>query len=153
MDPGSPQPSRDARPAADVRAGGGRVVSQVFTAVAASVPAARAWTLHHLRGAGVDQEVGERVVLLVSEVATNAVQHTRSSRFRLRLDLTTHVEVWIHDDDHRVLPRPRAAQVGDVGGRGLGLVEALADAWGTRIEPAGAGKWVWFRIDHHPPRY
>src|SRR5450755_1463769 len=81
-----------------------RIVSRVFTAVTASVPAARAWTLRQLRRSAVDPDVADRVVLLVSELATNAVQHTTSSRFTLRLDLTSHVEARVRADN-RTQPR------------------------------------------------
>jgi len=52
---------------------------------------------------------------------------------------------WIEvaDSDLR-LPRLRVADVDDEGGRGLYLVDALADRWGTR--PLDEGKVVWFEL-------
>jgi anti-sigma regulatory factor (Ser/Thr protein kinase) len=135
------------RPSVDEGPGGRaarrRIVSRVFTSVAASVPVVRAWTRGTLRRFGVGPDIAERVELLVSEVATNAVRHTRSRRFTVRLDVDSVVQAAVHDDapDEPVLRQGRAW---DSGGRGMHLVEALSDAWGTRAERSG--KWVWFRV-------
>lgn len=47
------------------------------------------------------------------------------------------------DERHAVMQVGPAGSIG--AGRGLLLVEGLADAWGVRME--SAGKAVWFRID------
>jgi hypothetical protein len=42
-------------------------------------------------------------------------------------------------------PAPRHAQRDETGGRGLELVDGLADRWGWR--PEGAGKQIWCEVD------
>lgn len=100
--------------------------------------------------------------LLVSELATNAVTHghVTGRDFRVHLlalsasdaaTLTIRVEVTDTRGDRR--PKPPAtlsAPAGEpaadsarTGGRGLFLVEALADRWGCVPRPDGPGKTVW----------
>ncbi|MCA1713373.1 MAG: ATP-binding protein, partial [Actinobacteria bacterium] len=52
------------------------------------------------------------------------------------------VLVTVHDED---LGRPSLSYPGREGGRGLGLVEALAEAFATERH-GGEGKTVWFRL-------
>ncbi|GGW09794.1 hypothetical protein GCM10018980_20860 [Streptomyces capoamus] len=97
--------------------------------------------------------------LLVSELATNAVTHGhvtgRDFRVRLRAhsapaatSLTVRVEVTDTRGDR--LPEPAPAPATDpaadsalTSGRGLLVVEALADRWGCAPRPDGPGKTVW----------
>ena len=44
-----------------------------------------------------------------------------------------------------VVPRPRHADGDDTNGRGLELVDGLADRWGWQAE--GAGKSIWCEVD------
>lgn len=78
--------------------------------------------------------------LLVSEVVTNAVRYA-SRPIALRLLRTDVLRCEVGDDSPQV-PRMRRAQAGDEGGRGLFLVDRLAERWGaTRLS---TGKVVWF---------
>lgn len=61
----------------------------------------------------------------------------------MRLDVDADVQAAVHDDAPEE-PQVRQARTWDSGGRGMHLVEVMADAWGTRAEPGG--KWVWFRV-------
>ncbi len=93
--------------------------------------------------------------LLVSELATNAVTHghVTGRDFRVHLlaftapaaaSLTVRVEVT--DTRGDALPAPAATPDTSpvpIGGRGLLLVEALADRWGCAPRPDGPGKTVW----------
>lgn len=79
----------------------------------------------------------------MSEVVTNALLHAGTD-IVLRLETTgnrVRVEVW----DASPLP-PSMRHYGDsaLTGRGLGLVDALAAAWGIRSE--SEGKTVWFEL-------
>jgi PAS domain S-box-containing protein len=60
-----------------------------------------------------------------------------------------HTSVWVEvfDNDLR-LPRIRMASENDEGGRGLYLVDQLADRWGSR--PTEEGKAVWFEMPIKP---
>jgi PAS domain S-box-containing protein len=91
-----------------------------------------------------DPDTRDTVVLLTSELLTNAVRHGRAGAVRLRL-LGFHDRVTVEVTDRSTRePRIRTAGVYDESGRGLMLVEALAQAWGTR--PTSGGKTVWFTV-------
>ena len=113
-----------------------------FSHLAASVAAARTFVadaLHRLSAAGRFDDV----VLCVSELATNAVEHTTGDDdFVVRVtvhDGVLRVEVTDRGDGAPVL---RQASTADDHGRGLFLVTVLADGWG--VEPhAETGKTVW----------
>jgi anti-sigma regulatory factor (Ser/Thr protein kinase) len=83
------------------------------------------------------------VVLLVSELATNAIRHA-GSIFDVWVEvLLPCVRVGV-DDPSPVIPAPRAADNTALGGRGLALIEAMADRWGA--ETTSGGKRIWFEI-------
>ncbi|WP_283138734.1 ATP-binding SpoIIE family protein phosphatase [Rhizohabitans arisaemae] len=122
----------------------------------------------------VPEERAELACLLVSEVVTNVVLHAAGApapsrgfgfdaamdepwddeeqeeapypgkEFTLRLRRGAE-SVWVEvfDQDLR-LPRIRSAGENDEGGRGLYLVDQLANRWGSR--PTREGKAVWFEI-------
>jgi len=87
------------------------------------------------------------VLLLVSELVSNAVEHAVAGR--LGLDLTMELvadRLRITVDDHNPLP-PVLLETGPESerGRGLLIVERLAAKWGW--EPvAGNGKCVWCEL-------
>ena len=93
--------------------------------------------------AAVDADVCDSAVLLASEVVTNAVIHGRG---RVRLHVTAdHDRVVVEvADDSAVVPAVRHAGEDATGGRGMAIVELLADRWGTR--PTDSGKVVWFEL-------
>lgn len=102
----------------------------------------------------IPDEVAETAALLLSELTTNACRHAHASPGReigarcLVRDgddafRTLRVEVSDACDD---LPKPRSASTCDESGRGLTLVEALADAWDVSPRPYGIGKTVWFEL-------
>ncbi|MEW1721556.1 ATP-binding protein [Streptomyces sp. NPDC093109] len=87
----------------------------------------------------------ESAVLVVSELVTNAVRHAHvppgreiETRF---LAVPEGVRLEVHDACS-VRPEARRGPSGAVDGRGLVLVEALADAWGV-ADRDGVGKAVW----------
>ncbi|MFF5962919.1 ATP-binding protein [Streptomyces collinus] len=115
------------------------------SAAADAVPPARRHVVALARtlGASVQDEVLETVELLASEVIANAVLHSASpcevvvtrTAERLRVEVT---------DADPTMPSVVAAGPNDESGRGLLLVDALADAWGMQPEPDG--KTTWFEI-------
>jgi anti-sigma regulatory factor (Ser/Thr protein kinase) len=100
---------------------------------------ARRLTRRTLRQWGLESLL-ESTELLVSEVVANAVRFARRP-ITLRL-LRTDVLRCEVEDDSTVVPRMRHARLSDEGGRGLFLVDQLAQRWGaTRVS---TGKVVWF---------
>jgi anti-sigma regulatory factor (Ser/Thr protein kinase) len=93
------------------------------------------WGIEHLQ---------ETAALLVSELVTNAVQHTQtgSRTIVLRLDIApTTLRIEVKDTDPRWMQPRRRADV-DETGFGLVLVEALARGWGLRHTAAGKAVWA-----------
>ncbi|MFG2133858.1 ATP-binding protein [Streptomyces sp. NPDC048751] len=83
--------------------------------------------------------------LLTSELVTNALVHTDHAAVLTATVGPRGLHVEVRDFVGR---RPRvSAPVADDGtnGRGLVLVDSLADAWGVRAH--GVGKAVWFDLD------
>ena len=112
-----------------------------FAASAEQVQAARHFTDTTLAGWGL--ESGD-AVLVVSELAANAVRHA-SSAFTLSLchmDDTVTVEV---TDASPAIALMAATSWNGTSGRGLMIVDRLAKVWGSR--PAGAGKTVWAELE------
>ncbi|WP_078888432.1 PAS domain S-box protein [Streptomyces sclerotialus] len=88
-------------------------------------------------------EVADEACLLVSEILTNAIRHAQGPlRLRLRMsrsDLTAEVS-----DRTSRRPQLRLARTDEESGRGLFLVDTLADSWGTH--PTDEGKIIWFTL-------
>ncbi|MCX4906471.1 ATP-binding protein [Streptomyces sp. NBC_00878] len=138
----------------------------------AEVGRARRWARSRLAGSGieVDEPLAETLILLVSELVTNAVVHTgRPAVLRLSLpgavtgptgegltageravgeravgEAVATVRLEVLDACTRP-PRPRCADRDETNGRGLALVDGLADRWGWSAE--GAGKRIWCEVD------
>ncbi|MDX2530941.1 MULTISPECIES: SpoIIE family protein phosphatase [Streptomyces] len=81
--------------------------------------------------------------LLVSEVLTNAVQHAEGPLLLHLRRTVTELAVEVNDLSPH-LPQPRLAAEDEESGRGLILVDALADSWGVR--PTDQGKTTWFTL-------
>ncbi|MCL9758490.1 SpoIIE family protein phosphatase [Frankia sp. AiPa1] len=106
--------------------------------------AVRAQSRLALENANLSTALVDVIVLVQSELTSNAVRHGRPPlSVRLRL-LGTRAVVEVADSGGR-LPRRRLAAVDDEAGRGLDLVSRLAVRQGTR--PIAAGKVVWAEID------
>ncbi len=119
----------------------------------AEVGRARRWARSRLVGSGVadDEPIAETLILLISELVTNAVVHTGCPAVLRMLFGSGSVEtvrVEVADTSCRP-PQPRHATGGDTGGRGLELVAGLADRWGW--QPEGAGKRIWCEVDRGGP--
>lgn len=101
-----------------------------------------------LRSLGHD-EIVEDARLCTSELTTNAVQHATGTGSLLWLAIECgQVRVTVYDGS-RVEPVVRRDGGEAETGRGLPLIAALADAWGTtRGAPLGlgGGKGVWFTL-------
>ncbi|MFJ9900888.1 SpoIIE family protein phosphatase [Streptomyces sp. NPDC091280] len=84
--------------------------------------------------------------IIVSELVGNVVRHARGPiRLRLLRSRTLICEV---SDGSLTTPRIRHADATDEGGRGLQLVSALCQRWGTRS--TSEGKCIWTEQPLHP---
>ena len=95
------------------------------------------------------EDLTDTAALLTSELVTNAVQHARGP---LQLGVAcTHgrLVVSVKDADP-VPPQPRHARSRELGGRGLVLVDKLAEHWGFTKLP-NEGKAVWFALRPRKP--
>ncbi|MFD9728305.1 SpoIIE family protein phosphatase [Streptomyces sp. NPDC059072] len=122
--------------------GGGRLQQHVAPGDPEALVAAR-----HMIGAAVRawgaRERADEIELVADELIVNALMHTdgpaivtlrvlEGPQRRLRVEV---------EDRSSALPRRREAGEAGVSGRGLMLVDRLADVWG--VEPRGSGKCVW----------
>ncbi|MCN9240216.1 ATP-binding protein [Streptomyces sp. RY43-2] len=99
-----------------------------------------------LRQWGLSPKMTEDAVLLVSELVGNAVRHTGARVFGLRMRRR---RGWIRievRDPSRGLPCLMPVQETDLGGRGLFLVDKLADRWGVDLWPRGKTTWFEMRV-------
>ncbi|HVF74238.1 MAG TPA: ATP-binding protein [Acidimicrobiales bacterium] len=88
-------------------------------------------------------EVVEVVLLAANELVTNAILHARTD-FELIVRLARGVvRIEVIDFDER-LPVHRDARDDALGGRGMGVLNAVADRWG--VDPVLGGKKVWFEV-------
>ncbi|KKD01923.1 ATP-binding protein, partial [Streptomyces sp. WM6386] len=79
------------------------------------------------------------------ELVTNAVRHTRTDRIRVSVARITTQRVRLGViDKSRVLPHQATMRPDAIGGRGLHLVDGLADRWGT--DRYRWGKRVWAEL-------
>ncbi|MCX4553415.1 ATP-binding protein [Streptomyces sp. NBC_01387] len=93
-------------------------------------------------------------VLLVSELTTNAVLHTGSGHVLCGLTLTSderRLRIELHDEGSTPV-RPPEHHIGPGGesGRGLLIVQQLADSWGSARSTRAEGKFVWAELATHP---
>ncbi|WP_433224653.1 ATP-binding protein [Microtetraspora malaysiensis] len=126
-----------------------------FAGRAESVGEARGWARGLLAEEVADDVLDDAVVLL-SELITNSVVHSDSGRksdglvtvFLAAGDGGAYCEV-IDDGSATSVPSVRGASDDGDGGRGLWMVNAMADAWGFHHDDE-VGNAVWFRIGGRP---
>ncbi|MER7574520.1 ATP-binding protein [Streptomyces sp. NPDC126514] len=92
------------------------------------------WGLHDT----VDQ-----AQLCVSELVTNVITHTgRGTPATLAVSMSgTYLRIEVHDPDTRALPTLLDAAPESEGGRGMALVNAVADRWGVQLRPDHKVTW------------
>ncbi|WP_457430709.1 SpoIIE family protein phosphatase [Streptomyces sp. QTS52] len=111
-------------------------------ATASSVPTGRAFVGETLAAWGCPQQTDD-ARLLVSEILTNAVQHAQGPLVLHLRRTVSELAVEVGDLSPH-LPQPRLAARDEESGRGLILVDTLADNWGVR--PDERGKTTWFTL-------
>ncbi|MCX4846814.1 SpoIIE family protein phosphatase [Streptomyces sp. NBC_00893] len=99
-----------------------------------------------------DPEQVDAAVLMISEMATNVLVHTDGDALMLAQATGEHGERLLRvevSDGSDELPHKRRPGEMASSGRGLVLMEMLADAWG--VDPRGAGKSIWFELYESGP--
>ncbi|WP_405911777.1 ATP-binding protein [Streptomyces sp. NBC_00963] len=120
----------------------------------ASVPAARTFVARVLTGWGLppDAELADTIRLIVSELATNAVQHTfgASPTFTVQAVLERDERLCVGvTDSHPRWPQRLPAAVQQDNGRGMVIIRCLAAENGGRLSVAptrDGGKTVWIAL-------
>lgn len=85
----------------------------------------------------------EDLILVVNELVSNAVVHGPDGG-SIRIAAVRHphaVQVRVRDEGQLQFVEPREPD--DRGGRGLNLLEAIADSWGSASDPT----CVWFTLN------
>ncbi|MFC9949669.1 ATP-binding protein [Streptomyces prasinus] len=106
-----------------------------------------------MRDRDLPHRITEAAEHLVAELAANAATHGRLTGRDFRLALLDRVgilRIEVTDTRGDDLPRPGRPAPDTESGRGLLLVEALADRWGVELGPV-LRKTVWAELDL-PPR-
>lgn len=93
-------------------------------------------------------QMANDVTLVASELVTNVVEHTDAGGL---------MEAWSDDPfvlnvtDFDPAPPSPQAEADERGGRGLHIVDELADEWGTTPHADGKTVWATFDRDRHDP--
>ena len=120
-----------------------RLASKELGSSPGGVAESRAFVATTLRRWGLDDLVMD-AELLTSELVTNALIHARTEVQIAVAVADGSAEIGITDGALDV-PKQRASSDRSEGGRGLRLVDAVAQEWG--VANVGSGKQVWFRLD------
>lgn len=122
------------------------VFMRTFPAVASSVADARGLVVRAL--ADIPADVLEDIRLMVSELASNAIEHAMSS-FELTI-YRRRQEIRVEVTDYGGgTPAMRSPGPGVVKGRGLQIVNMVSTQWGVQQESESA-KTVWFTLEFAP---
>ncbi len=114
---------------------------RTFAADRESVTRARRFVLESLTATEPDCS---EIAVMVSELAANAVLHARTE-FQVRVMQNGTSSVRVEVTDHGAgEPTLRSLSPHTRGGRGLRVVAALSDDWGTTRDAAHDAKTVWF---------
>lgn len=117
---------------------------KIFLAAPAASALARRWATTQLDGLGLSDGVRDDVELVLAELVNNALTHTSATTVAVTLLVASDVTVVVEDDSADSPPRLRRPAQSDESGRGMRIIEALAQSWGTT--PTAHGKAVWARI-------
>lgn len=116
---------------------------QAFPSAPVSAGRARAFVESVLAGAGLDH-LAYTATLLVSELVANAVLHSGTPLEVVVQCGDDRVRVEVHDGNPQLPMRKHYSSMSGTG-RGLLLVERMADDWGA--DRTAGGKVVWFELD------
>ncbi|GLU47511.1 hypothetical protein Nans01_18620 [Nocardiopsis ansamitocini] len=134
-----------------------KVARREFSAAPETAGEARSFVRDTLRDWNVTRG-SDDIILLVSELVTNAVIHAETTLELIVRRLPGAVEVVVVDRvPHRAVPKAGPLQVDTSpstddtrsGGLGLALASAIASSWG--VSYSKEDKAVWFRLDDEEP--
>ncbi|MFF9811229.1 ATP-binding protein [Streptomyces coeruleorubidus] len=113
-----------------------------FTAEPVEVAALRKTMRLHLGMWGL-QDITDEAQLCVSELVANVVTHVgHGTPATLAVSVRgTHLRIEVHDPDTRALPVLRDLSTESLEGRGMALVDAVADRWGVLLRPDRKVTW------------
>ncbi|MFE7530901.1 ATP-binding protein [Kitasatospora sp. NPDC057542] len=120
---------------------------------AESTPLARYLLRAYLSGLPTGERYCDTAELLLGELFANAVQHSdapadRHIEIRFAL-VNSRLRLEVHDAGSG-RPSLRTAAPDDEHGRGLFLVDELAERWGCATRPGGIGKFIWALVAPGP---
>lgn len=124
------------------------MVSTIFPAVAPCASSARRFVVSALRREDVSPDRIDLAALLTSELVTNAFLHA-GTETRVSVRVNHVIRVDVVDGGHGGV-QLRPSDVEATRGRGLHIVDALADDWGH--DETADGTHVWFEIAREPAR-
>ncbi|MET8143006.1 ATP-binding protein [Sphaerisporangium sp. NPDC005288] len=111
-----------------------------------SVAVARQRLSADLEACGVFATAIEDAVLVVSELLSNALRHAHplpSGQIMATWEWAEdHLEVTVSDGGAATEPRAGRPALSSLGGRGLGIVEFLAERWGVRHDEDVTTVWA-----------
>ncbi|MER7106357.1 ATP-binding protein [Streptomyces sp. NPDC000229] len=113
-----------------------------FLAEAEEVSGLRNVIRTHLRLWGLSKQV-DAAQLCVSELVANVITHVGAGTpTTLAVSMSgTHLRIEVHDPDTRALPTLIQAGPDAECGRGMGLVDAVADRWGVQLRADRKVTW------------
>ncbi|MEV7423940.1 MULTISPECIES: ATP-binding protein [unclassified Streptomyces] len=124
--------------------------SQTFPCEPETAEAGRKLVRHALAVWRLD-DLGDRSALIMSELVANAARHTPCPSIRLMVGRPSarRVRVGVVDRAPSLLPELSPVDTDDESGRGLLLIDAIADRWGYDLHGNGRSVWgkeVWAEI-------
>ncbi len=124
------------------------VHAAAFPAQATSPSHAREFVARELEAHNLSQLAND-VSLVATELVTNALRHAGTPAQVCLTKIAQSLLLTVTDGSDSA-PRPRHAAATDTGGRGLTIVEALTEQWGTAPGTPTAGKAVWASFSTMP---
>lgn len=121
--------------------------------VPSSVSLVRRRLAAELHESGVREDVTDNATVIVSELISNALRHARPlPSGDIRVAWTRQgdvIQLSVSDGGAMSEPRRARTTLSSLGGRGLGIVESLADGWGVLHEEGGTTVWATLYSPNH----